>query len=140
MKLKNDVLLEMEEHCGEEDVNVNGVQNQTAKITAYPEVEGDPEKGPDMSGHIGSTNNMNPKEKSNVDSPSKDPTTTNHITGGMSKTPINPNILPKSFGLDGKDSKLMSKIAQSIMPQDISIDIAECKKNIAKMIENSVNE
>jgi hypothetical protein len=115
----------------------DSVQKQTVPATVFPKVNGEPSEGPDMAGCIGSTGNIETKDKTEVDMPAKDPTPTDHITGGMGSTPVNPKILSKCGGQLGGGSEEMSLMSQTIMPRDISIDIAESKKILRKMIQET---
>ncbi len=116
--------------------DTQSVDKQTTQGTVFPPVN-DPMKGPDMGGCIGSTNSIETKDKTDVDSPTKDPSATDHVTGGMSSTPVNPNILSKSNGHNQSDSlsPVMTAMAKTIVPQDISIDIAESKRLLNKLMK-----
>lgn len=118
--------------------NTQAVDKQTTPGTVFPEVPNDPTKGPDMAGCIGATKGIGAgSDKTDVESPAKDPSPTDHITGGMGATPSNPNILPKQSGpMSGGEAPLMQAMMQTIMPKDISIDIAEGKKILNKMKED----
>lgn len=117
--------------------NTNTVDKQTTPGTVFSKVPNDPFKGPDMIGGIGSTKGMETKDKTDVESPAKDPQPTDHITGGMGSTPSNPNILPKQNGQCGGGSPIMQTMMKTLMPKDISIDIAEGKKILQKLKEDS---
>jgi hypothetical protein len=117
--------------------NTNAVDKQTTPVTVFPEVPNDPTKGPDMGGGIGSTKGMETKDKTDVESPAKDPQPTDHITGGMGSTPSNPNILSKQNGQCGGGAPIMQTMMKTLMPKDISIDIAEGKKILQKLKEDS---
>lgn len=67
-----------------------------------------------------------------VDSPSKDPQPTDHITGAIGSTPSNPNILQKDSGACCDKNPSMGGM-QAVLPQDISIDIAEGKKILRRL-------
>lgn len=118
--------------------NAQKVDKQTVQGTVYPPVENDPAKGPDMGGGIGNTKCGSDAKATPVDAPSKDPTPTDHVTGAMGNSASNPNVLPKSGpgqGQLGGGSQMMSGAAE---PQNITIDIAEGKKLLKKMlIENT---
>jgi hypothetical protein len=117
--------------------DTKSIRPETVPGTVFPEVPNDPLKnGPDMVGCIGSTREMGVDDKSDVDSPSKDPTQTDHITGAMGSTPTNPAILPKTPDVVSM-SKMVAPVVNSIIPQDISIDIAEGKKILKKMMKES---
>jgi len=101
------------------------IDKQTTQGTVYPPVENDIANGVNMSGGIEqTTNDVSSNSKTDVDTPAKDPTPTDHITGGIGLTPSNPNIISK---------QPTQSVVQSIIPQDISIDIAEGKKLLNKM-------
>lgn len=125
--------------------DTNNVDKQTSPGTVYPKVDSDPMKGPDMSGCIGNTNagNSGVEVKSDVDSPSKDPTPTDHVTGGIGNSPSNSNILSKNqpFTDLGGGSQMMTMAQQALgkqpMGQDIEIDIAEGKKLLKKMMKET---
>lgn len=119
--------------------NTNAVDKQTAPATVFPEVPNDPSKGPDMVGCIGSTNNMETKDKTDVEAPAKDPQPTDHITGGIGSTPSNPNILSKQSGQCGGGAPIMQTMMKALMPKDISIDIAEGKNILEKMKKESLS-
>lgn len=118
--------------------NADVVDKQTTPATVFPEVPNDPSKGPDMTGCIGSTKGMETKDKSDVETAAKDPQPTDHITGAMGSTPSNPNILQKQSGQCGGGSTVMQTMMKSLVPKDISIDIAEGKKILEKMKKESV--
>jgi hypothetical protein len=118
---------------------VRSVKKQTADITVYPKVDGDPSKGPDMVGSIGSTKDIDTNGATDVESIATDPTPTDHITGGMNGTPSNPNILSKdSDQSDGGEGLVKAMMKTAEIPQDIAIDIAESKKILRKMKEGMV--
>lgn len=132
--------LDSQEHKDDKgivDPNTNSVDKQTTPGTVFPEVPNDPSKGPDMAGGIGDTKGMETKDKTDVESPSKDPQPTDHITGGMGSTPSNPNILSKQNGQCGGGAPIMQTMMKALMPKDISIDIAEGKKILQKLKEDS---
>lgn len=70
-----------------------------------------------------------------VDSPSKDPQPTDHITGAIGSTPSNPNILQKDSDACCDKNSLMGGM-KSVIPQDISIDIAEGKKILRRLMDD----
>lgn len=114
------------------------VDKQTVPGTVYPPIKDDPFKGPDMAGCIGNTKNGEAEKKTPVDNPAKDPTPTDHITGAIGNSPSNPNVLSKSQGPGqqlGGGSITMSP--QKPVSQDITIDIAEAKKLLKKMIKEN---
>jgi len=143
-ELKEDII-----QIGNDDSNISSVdaikeptadsvQKQTVPVTTYPEIESDPEKGADMNGCIGSTEGNESQEKTDVDVSAKDPTPTDHVTGGMSAAPANPNILSKSCGQEGNLIP-QTDILKAVIPKDISIDIAESKKLLKKMIGENIH-
>lgn len=132
---------------GIKEIDVNPKNDLTTPVTTYAKVEMEPNKGPDMAGKIGDTSVIQQStQPSDVDSPAKDPTPTDHITGGMGGTPSNPNILSKD-GCEGNVTKpqfatfdMLKTIGDKglgAMSKDISIDIAEGKKILNKMIKES---
>lgn len=138
-KLKHSGLadeLEPTDNKGIVEPNVSSVNKETTPGTVFPEVPNDPSKGPDMAGCIGSTKGMETKDKTEVEAPAKDPEPTDHITGAMGSTPSNPNILPKQSGQCGGGAPIMQTMMQTLMPKDISIDIAEGKNILKKMKED----
>jgi hypothetical protein len=130
--------LEPKNNKGIVEPNTQSVDKQTVPGTVFPEIPNDPVKGPDMTGGIGDTNGMGIEDKTDVESPAKDPQPTDHITGGIGSTPSNPNILPKQCGQcnDGGTTAIQTMM-RAVMPRDISIDIAEGKKILKKLKEDS---
>lgn len=129
--------LDVTDSKGIVEPDTQSVDKQTAPVTVFPEVPKDPSKGPDMVGCIGATKGMETKDKTDVESPAKDPQPTDHITGGIGSTPTNPNILQKQCGQCGGGASAMQTVMQAVMPKDISIDIAEGKKILKKLKEDS---
>jgi hypothetical protein len=117
--------------------NTDSVNKQTTPGTVFPEVPNDPSKGPDMAGCIGSTKGLETKDKTEVEAPAKDPEPTDHITGAIGSTPSNSNILPKQSGQCGGGAPVMQTMMKALMPKDISIDIAESKRILEKLKEDS---
>jgi hypothetical protein len=111
------------------------VDKQTVTGTVFPPVQDDPNKGPDMAGCIGSTKSGRAEKATPVDAPAKDPTPTDHVTGAMGNSPSNPEVLPKT-GPAGGGSVMMQPMDQP-QGQNISIDIAESKKLLKKMIKEN---
>lgn len=126
-----------EDKSGIVEPDTNSVIKQTSPVTVYPKVSTEPSKGPDMVGSIGSTNCGQPTNKNDVESPAKDPTPTDHVTGGMSAAQVNQNIMSKKSNPSGGGSDMMSTMVNAVLPQDISIDIEESKKILNKMIKDS---
>lgn len=110
------------------------VKKQTEPVTVFPEVPFDTSNGPDMIGCIGSTADISNQDKTDVESPAKDPEPGNNITGAMGSTPSNPNILQKQS--NSQSSISIPPSLQSIVPKDIQIDIVEGKKILEKMKED----
>jgi hypothetical protein len=120
---------------GIRDVPVSFVKKDTVPGTVFKAVELDG-NSPDMRGCIGGTPAGNSDKKSNVDAPATDPSPEDHVTGGMSSTPVNPNILTK-----GDDDTMDINVpGDKVVAQDISIDIAEGKRIMGKMKSDAVKE
>ena len=117
--------------------NTKSVDKQTVQGTVFEPVTADVGNGANMSGGIGSTNGISATDKTDVDVVPKDPQPTDHITGGMGSTPSNPNILTKQSGQLGGGAPIMQQMMKTLMPKDISIDIAEGKKILNKMMKEA---
>lgn len=130
--------LEVGDDKGVVEPNTDNVDKQTAPGTVFPKVPNDPSKGPDMAGCIGDTKGIQTSDKTDVDVPAKDPQPTDHITGAIGSTPSNPNILSKQNNQNGGEGSVVQAMMQTLVPKDISIDIAEGKKILAKMKQESV--
>lgn len=121
--------------------DASSVDKQTVPVTVFPPADKNQLKDPTASANCGI--NADVGSKSDVDSPTKDPTATDHVTGGMSSTPVNPNILPKSSPQVGGNlnnptiQSPMDLMTKSVMPTDISIDIAESKRLLNKMMKEA---
>jgi hypothetical protein len=74
----------------------------------------------------------------NVEKPPTDPTGTDHITGGMGSTPVNPNIMTKSKTTI--EPMTGAGVNAGVVPtaKDISIDIVEARKNFEKSMRDAV--
>jgi hypothetical protein len=115
--------------------DVSSVDKQTAPGTTYEKVK---DTGNDV------TTDCNGSQKTNVDSPTADPTPTDHVTGGMSSAPSNPNIISKEEEPENNVCKtgfasfgMTDPVSGVITPQDVDIDIAESKKILNKMMKET---
>lgn len=108
---------------------VKQIDKQTVPGTVFPTV--DKENSKNFTGNIGNTPNSSNTLKTDVESPAKDPTPTDHITGAMTLTPVNTNILSKDNGIGV--GQTLNTTLQSIIPKDIEIDVMESKKILSKL-------
>jgi hypothetical protein len=130
-ELKNAGLADELKECpvvGQKSVTVD---KQTIPPIVYSKIENKPTE---ETGCVGITNDVN---KTDTESPAKDPTPTNHFTGGIGSTPSNPDIIQKQSDSEEFKNPPIQNVLQSIIPNDISIDITEGKKILDKMMEDS---
>lgn len=129
-------------NTGIKEPNTATVIKQTTPVTVFPTVNLKKQTNIVGCGGIGNTTDFKSPDKSDVDSPAKDPTQTDHITGGIGSTPVNTNILSKSpttpigINLQSVQQSMVgdNEFQNPVIPKDISIDIDECKTLLKKMI------